>query len=398
MRTRIVIPCYNEQVRLEVAAFERFLTRTDGIGIIFVNDGSQDGTSSMLHELERRFPARVVVLDQSLNQGKAEAVRLGMLRAMDLGAEYAGYFDADLATPLEASVEFIETLDRDPELQFVIGARVALLGRSITRRASRHYVGRIFATVASLVLALPIYDTQCGAKLIRVSDRARSLFEKPFGSRWIFDVELFARYLSIYGTSEGLYELPLRRWTDVGESKVEWHDFMRAGAEMAAIYRSYGIKRDFNALLRLVTAPFVRYAGAGAIGTLCHYLVLLLLAGVLAVRPALASVAGALVGAGANYLLNYHVTFASNAAHRVTLPRFVVVAVISAILNGAGMWFATTRLDVHYLVAQLGCTAAVLVIGYLLNSAWTFRSRRIANRARSIGREPLRAGQRQATP
>lgn len=397
MRTQIVIPCYNEEVRLDVPAFDRFLASTAAIGIIFVNDGSQDGTSAILHELQRRFSPRVVVIDQLSNQGKAEAVRVGMLRAMDLGAEYAGYFDADLATPLEASVEFIEVLDHHSEVQFVIGSRVALLGRSITRRASRHYVGRIFATVASLVLALPIYDTQCGAKLIRVGDRARRLFDKPFGSRWIFDVELFARYLSTYGSSAGLYELPLRRWTDVGESKVEWHDFMRAAAEMAAIYRSYGIRRDFNTLLRLLTARFVRYVGAGGIGTLCHYLILVLLAGVFAVPPALASVAGALVGAGVNYLLNYHFTFASDAAHAVTLPRFLVVAGVSATLNGAGMWFATTRLHLYYLVAQLGCTAVVLVIGYLLNSVWTFRSGRVANSETSMGPE-LSSGHRQVTP
>jgi putative flippase GtrA len=293
---------------------------------------------------------------------------------MDLGAEYAGYFDADLATPLEFSAEFVETLDKHPDLDFVIGARVALLGRTITRKASRHYIGRLFATAASLVLALPVYDTQCGAKLLRVTERSRSLFEKPFGSRWIFDVELFARYLSVYGSRDGLYELPLMRWTDVGESKVKWHDFMRAGAEMAAIYRAYGIKRDFNTLLRLTTAPFLRYVGAGGVGTLCHYLVLGILAGLFAVTPTLATVAGALVGAGVNYLLNYHFTFASRAAHRVTIPRFLAVAALSALLNGLGMWFATTRLGLHYFIAQLGCTAAVLIVGYLLNAAWTFKT------------------------
>lgn len=378
MRVQIVIPCYNEQARLDVAAFEGFLTRTQEIGIVFVNDGSQDGTSAVLHELAARFPARVVVIDQQVNQGKGEAVRVGMLRSMELGAEYAGYFDADLATPLEATREFIETLDRHPQLQFVIGSRVALLGRSITRKASRHYVGRIFATAASLVLALPVYDTQCGAKLLRVSERARSLFEKQFGSRWIFDVELFARYLSTYGGREGLYELPLLRWTDVGESKVKWQDFVRAGAEVAAIYRAYGIERDFNTLLRLTTAPFLRYVGAGGVGTLCHYVVLVLLAGVFAVRPARATVAGAIVGAGVNYILNYHFTFASTTAHRVTLPRFAVVAGISVVMSGLGVWFATTRLGLHYFVAQLGCTAAVLVIGYLVNAAWTFRRPRFA--------------------
>ena len=85
------------------------------------------------------------------------------------------------------------------------------------------------------MLALPVDHTQCGDKMLRVTERARSPFERPFASRWIFDVELFARYPSTYGSREGLYELPLRRWTDIGESKVKWHDFMRAGAEIAAI-------------------------------------------------------------------------------------------------------------------------------------------------------------------
>jgi len=374
MRTLLVVPCFDEEARLDVAAVDRFLEGAQQTGIIFVNDGSRDGTLALLNQFAQRFPGRVVVIDQGVNKGKAEAVRVGMLRAMDLGAEYAGYFDADLATPLESSAEFVETLEKHPNLQFVIGARVALLGRTITRRASRHYTGRIFATAASLVLALPVYDTQCGAKLMRVNERARALFERPFGSRWIFDVELFARYLNVYGDRNGLYELPLLRWTDVGESKIKWHDFMRAGAEIASIYREYGVKRDFNSFLRLLTAPFLRYVGAGGIGTLCHYLVLATLVTLFAVKPAVATVVGALVGAGINYFLNYHFTLASSVAHRITVPRFLVVATLSAVLNGVGMWFATTRLGLHYLVSQLGCTAGVLVVGYLLNAAWTFRT------------------------
>src|SRR5262249_27231448 len=152
-----------------------------------------DGTREKLEELRSLAPERVEVLALRANVGKAEAVRAGVLRALDRGAAYVGFWDADLATPLAVVNEFRARLAARCELELVMGARIALLGRRIARRALRHYAGRAFATGASLALALPVYDTQCGAKLWRVLPHTRELFERPFAGRWTFDVELLAR-------------------------------------------------------------------------------------------------------------------------------------------------------------------------------------------------------------
>ena len=176
------------------------------------------------------------------------------------------------------------------------------------------------------------------------------------------------------GCKEGLYELPLQQWTDVGESRVKPRDFLRAVGEMAAIYRTYQLRSNLNRLLAILSAPFVRYVGAGGIGTLLHYATLALVVEFAGVNPAAGTVIGAMVGAIVNYFLNYHLTFASNAAYRHTVPRFFAIAVLSATLNGAGMWFAVHLLKVHYIFAQAACTVAVLVIGFMLNRIWTFKS------------------------
>lgn len=238
---QVVIPCYNEAARFDPAAFARALDEDADIAFVLVNDGSTDQTLAQLRALAAGRPGRVRVIDQPKNAGKGEAVRQGMLAAFDRGAEKAGYWDADLATPLEAVPDLANLLDAAPEVDVVLGARVAMLGHDIERSAIRHYSGRVFATLASMTLGLTVYDTQCGAKLFRCNDATRALFADPFGSRWVFDVELLARYLANGGAPTGIREHALVRWTDVPGSKVKPSDFVRAVVELRRIRRRYDL-------------------------------------------------------------------------------------------------------------------------------------------------------------
>jgi glycosyltransferase involved in cell wall biosynthesis len=240
----VVVPCYNEAARLRVESFLEFLRLGYPIRFLFVNDGSSDGTLAILEGLRLSHPDRVYVLDQQPNGGKAGAVRQGMLRAIALGAAYTGFWDADLATPLGSIPELLTKLTTRPEIEMVFGARVRLLGRAIHRQAARHYLGRCFATVVSLLLRLPIYDTQCGAKLFRVTPEFEQILAQPFLSRWIFDVEILARFIARHQEDrayvhDAIYEYPLPEWTDVAGSKVGSLDFVKAFGELVMIYRAY---------------------------------------------------------------------------------------------------------------------------------------------------------------
>ena len=241
----VVVPCYNEEARLPVARFQAFLSQTEGIRFLFVNDGSRDGTLAMLEELAAGYGDRVAVLDKQPNGGKAEAVRVGMAQAIAEGeSAYVGFWDADLATPLDAIPDFLSHMAVRPQIEMVFGARVALLGRHIERKPMRHYLGRAFATLASMMLRLPIYDTQCGAKIFRVTPDFSAVVAQPFQSRWIFDVEIIARFLDLHPNDvlhvrNVIYEFPLREWRDVGGSKVRSVDFFLALGELLRIRRRY---------------------------------------------------------------------------------------------------------------------------------------------------------------
>jgi len=218
----IVVPCFNEAERLDVARIAE-LANDGRVRLLFVNDGSTDRTGAVLAGLRERS-ANVGVLELERNAGKGEAVRRGLLEAIAGGATVVGYYDADLSTPPYELMRLIDALVSRPDLDLVLAARVALLGRTIERRATRHYSGRVFATFVSMILRLRVYDTQCGAKVLRVTPALVEALSRPFLTRWVFDVELLGRLQypvrAPAVARKAIVEVPLREWRDVPGSKL----------------------------------------------------------------------------------------------------------------------------------------------------------------------------------
>ena len=244
-RVIVVVPCYNEANRLNLRAIQDFGRRPDAADLLFVNDGSRDETLELLEHLHTVNPRRFSFLHLARNGGKAEAVRQGILLALRSGADYVGFWDADLATPLSDIEPFARVLDTHPQTELVIGTRMRLLGHRIERRPLRYWLGRLFANVASLALGTRVFDTQCGAKLMRATPAVTRVFERPFLTRWIFDVEILARlhharrHTSLPQVRDVVYEYPLDAWRDVAGSTVKGGDFVKAIGELAHIWWTF---------------------------------------------------------------------------------------------------------------------------------------------------------------
>ena len=239
MKTIIVVPCYNESRRLRQDDFLHYVEQNPDVAFLFANDGSKDNTLDVLQQLCSRHE-RLLLLDLQPNGGKAEAVRRGMLHAASqYNPEFIAFWDADLATPLSEIEPMVQWAERGYDI--VMGLRLMRLGAKVRRKSSRHYLGRCFATVASMMLRLPVYDTQCGAKLFR-THVVNEIFQEQFITRWLFDVELLARYKQRYGVEQAtckIYEFPLFQWEDVDGSQLKSRDFFKAPLELIKIKRKY---------------------------------------------------------------------------------------------------------------------------------------------------------------
>lgn len=236
----IIVPCYNEESRFPLNAFDEYLSNSQNnhIHFLFVNDGSKDNTSKLLSVFTEKHNS-AYFLNLEANLGKAEAIRNGVLSTYSNGYEYIGYFDADLAAPLSQINLLIKAISsKSPFL--IMGTRISLLGSTkINRKPYRHYIGRVFATIVSNMLKLPVYDTQCGAKLIK-KEVAQIIFTPPFISKWLFDVELLFRIKKHYKNIQNkIVEVPLKKWEDKAGSKINLSYYFLAPLDLLRIYFKY---------------------------------------------------------------------------------------------------------------------------------------------------------------
>ena len=237
----LVIPCYNEELRLPLDEVRVLVEGDPSLHVFLVDDGSTDDTFRLFERARDELGARRVTAHRVVkNAGKAEAVRFGMRASLARGARIVGYADADFATPATELLRLL-TLLEDGSFEVVLASRVLRLGTDIQRSPTRHILGRVFATLASRALDANVYDTQCGAKWFRASPALTHAIATPFGSRWVFDVELLGRLLGRFGDEPHLpesafLEVPVRAWKDVSGSKLRFPSMANSLAELGRLW------------------------------------------------------------------------------------------------------------------------------------------------------------------
>ena len=232
----LIIPCFNEARRLDL---RQFLGAKSNISFLFVDDGSKDATSAVIENFRSSLDEkeRFYLLNLKRNQGKGEAVRQGMLFALSMNKKFdwIGFWDADLAVPLQEVEDFLGFAHLGTiRPKAIFGSRLYRLGSKIDRKLHRHLLARVFATHLKAIFNLGAYDTQCGAKIFR-PEVVENAFAEPFISKWIFDVEIILRL-----KESCIVEYSVSNWSDVAGSKLKFFSStLRIIVDVLRIRRKY---------------------------------------------------------------------------------------------------------------------------------------------------------------
>lgn len=245
----VVIPCFNEEKRLVGKKFINFITKNSGYRLCFVNDGSTDNTAKVLANLREGREDFIKIYNCEKNEGKAEAVRRGMLYMnTQADLDYIGFLDADLSTSL-IDFDILVSVMENSKYKIVSGSRISRMGANITKQSSRKLISSMINFIIKKILSLDFKDTQCGAKVFH-KDVIQISFGKKFITKWIFDVEIFRRVTLYFGLSKAkeiLCEQPLKRWVHIDGSKLSIGDSIKIIGQLGQIAWSYRRKKVGNA-------------------------------------------------------------------------------------------------------------------------------------------------------
>lgn len=237
MKHYVVIPCYNEERRLNIQAFSSFLTEYQNYFLVFVNDGSTDNTKQLCQEIMHAHPNNVQCISLSKNMGKATAVAHGIKQVLSSTnkAQSLGFLDADLSTPLQEYANLVYSA-RGNEIKFTMAKRV------LYQKNIKYSKGRVIGRLGINFLIKHLYklnyeDTQCGAKVFSI-DVARKIFNESFTSTWLFDIELILRFKQ-YFPQDDIMEYNLLHWTQADGSKMKLKHKLLMPIVIFRIYTKY---------------------------------------------------------------------------------------------------------------------------------------------------------------
>jgi dolichyl-phosphate beta-glucosyltransferase len=219
----LIVPCFNEEKRMDIEKFRKLLRQYENLEIVFVDDGSSDATPKIMSEFQKEFE-NATAIRLSENIGKANALRFGMnhvitLMNNNIESSWIGFTDSDAQisfVDVASALEKVWENSNVDEVHSVFATRP----RSLETPRFRKIVGLLIARFLRLGFKMDLpEDSQCGLKFFRLNKLLEESIQQKFETKWFFELELCLRFIraSFYPK---VLEIPLTSLGDSVDSKV----------------------------------------------------------------------------------------------------------------------------------------------------------------------------------
>jgi dolichyl-phosphate beta-glucosyltransferase len=185
----IIIPCLNEEFRINTKTIDTFASNNKMYDIIFIDDGSYDNTLSILKKLSLDNE-NIYYISYNKNKGKSYAVKKGVELALKQNDyKYIGFIDADLPLKIFDELHCNAILNKEYSFLYFIKDHKNFYKKNKYRK----FQSWVLKIINRLFFKINVKDTQFGCKIFK-KNIALLLFDKNFKSKWLFDIELFLRF------------------------------------------------------------------------------------------------------------------------------------------------------------------------------------------------------------
>ena len=183
MKTVVVIPTYDERENVRPMV-EAVLSQDPSLELLFVDDGSPDGTGDVVESLRASEP-RLHCLHREKKEGLGRAYVAGFARALGLGADRVVQMDCDFSHDPKDLPRLLAT-----DADLVIGSRYVPGGGTPGWPFKRRFISRAGGVFIRVVTGMPIRDPTGGFKCWKAATLRRIDFETVASAGYSFQLEM----------------------------------------------------------------------------------------------------------------------------------------------------------------------------------------------------------------
>jgi dolichol-phosphate mannosyltransferase len=184
-KTLVVIPTYNEAENIP-RLIPQVLEQADGVEVLIVNDGSPDGTGTIVRAMGEKDP-RVHCIERPAKMGLGTAYVAGFTYALANGYDFVFEMDADFS---HSPKEIPNFLAKIREVDLVIGSRYANGVRVLNWPIKRLLLSYTANVWTRFMTGLPLDDATGGFKCYRIDVLKAINLERIRSNGYAFQIEM----------------------------------------------------------------------------------------------------------------------------------------------------------------------------------------------------------------